>query len=90
MPDLPSDASDDEHFHLHEKVFNLNENQGDDEDAIYINTRISLPGRTSTNDSGLGGSTTVPQDYANAQIRMFFFFIMLARDYFEWEERDFF
>lgn len=69
LPELPSDASDDdENFNLN----NDNRLNGDCEDAIYINTRISLPGRTSTNDSGLGGSSTAPQDYANAQIRKFF------------------
>uniref|UniRef100_A0A914EFX2 C2H2-type domain-containing protein n=1 Tax=Acrobeloides nanus TaxID=290746 RepID=A0A914EFX2_9BILA len=47
----------------------------DEEDAVYINTRIPLirnrtDGGTSTNDSGIGGSTAdgLPQDYANARL----------------------
>uniref|UniRef100_A0A915E8B9 Uncharacterized protein n=1 Tax=Ditylenchus dipsaci TaxID=166011 RepID=A0A915E8B9_9BILA len=52
LPQLPLDASDSD------------EQQGEEDDnAVYINTGI--PGRTSTNDSGLGGSSSAPQDYAN-------------------------
>lgn len=75
LPELPSDASDDElneNNCLNKQESHLNEDC-EDLDAVYINTRILLPGRTSTNDSGLGGSSTAPQDYANTQICKFLF-----------------
>lgn len=69
LPKLPPEAIEDD------------EDEGgvvvdDEEDAVYINTRIPLArnrtdGCTSTNDSGIGGSTAdgLPQDYANARLR---------------------
>lgn len=66
LPELPPDASDSEE---QPEDDDLSGGQELSNDAVYINTRTPGPGRTSTNDSGIGGSSTAPQDYANANIR---------------------
>lgn len=83
LPELPADApdlsdADDciENNICIQKHTNFDDNTTDnviDNDAIYINTR------TSTNDSGLGGSSRAPQDYANANFCIFFcnFFFLI-------------
>ncbi|KAI1731606.1 hypothetical protein Ddc_00432 [Ditylenchus destructor] len=65
LPELPPDASDSEE---QPEDDDLSAGQELSNDAVYINTRTPGPGRTSTNDSGIGGSSTAPQDYANANI----------------------
>lgn len=78
LPELPADASDlsdvDESIDNNgclqtQKQTTFGDDLTDsamDNDAVYINTC------TSTNDSGLGGSSRAPQDYANANFCMFF------------------
>lgn len=84
---MPADASDlsdaDEYIENNHCTQNQKHttfgNDIADNDAVYINTR------TSTNDSGLGGSSRAPQDYANTNFRMlliFYFFILLQKFYF--------